>query len=107
MALWRVNDTDGVAGGGSITTGVQALHAFVGQKLKVNVSQDQAGTLTITQAQVAGGSDLVYTADQDFNQSNYRYPIEVDIWHPYVTITFTNGGSASSVLRANAFVYEA
>ena len=80
------------------------MAGYLNGSLRGNAHQDQAGVLLIEFANDAVTPDLAFTVTQDASQPNFQYPFTVIILQPFVRISFTNGGVASSFFRANVSV---
>lgn len=90
----------GLSNGVVSTMGKLNLIGF--QRVRGNVYVDQPGTLVVNQYAQGGDATpaMTWNVPQDVAQPNYRYAWDIIIIHPYVEITFTQGGVASTVFRA-------
>jgi len=99
LRTWRVSSV-GLGAGVIETMGRLNLIGF--QWIRGSVYQNQAGVLVINMYVMP--NDTVpassWTVPVDAAQPNFTYAWDVIVMHPYVEIAFTNGGVASTVLRA-------
>ena len=83
---------------------VQSLRGMLNGRLRGNANQDVAGSLLIEFGNTATLFDLGFVVTQDVTQAGFQYPFDVIILQPFVRISFTNGGGASTFFRANVEV---
>lgn len=101
VRIWNASAA-GIGAGVVVTMGKINLNGM--QRTRGSVTQDAAGTLVINQyalpTDTTPAASFTVTVDPD--QPPFRYTWDVIVIHPYVEITFTNGGAPSTFFRASA-----
>jgi hypothetical protein len=101
VRIWNASAA-GIGAAAVVTMGKINLTGM--QRTRGSVTQDVAGTLVINQ--YALPADTVpaasFSVPVDVAQPPFRYTWDVIVIHPYVEITFTNGGAPSTFFRASA-----
>ena len=101
LRIWNASSA-GLGIGVISTMGKINLEGF--QRVRGTVYVDQPGTLVVNF--YALGTDTVpaatFTVPQDTDQPDYRYSFDIIVLHPYVEISFTQGGVASTIFRGQS-----
>lgn len=100
MALWAA-DEGPQAPAAVFNAGPFSLAKFVNGRVAGNVFADSAGVLEVIQENLPGLGGLLFTVPQDATMPFFQYPFTIQVFAPYVTIRWTQGGGASTFLRAS------
>lgn len=102
--LVNVNEPAGVGiGATAFTFGPFCMRGFLNGRIRGNAHQDQDGTMLLEWSVTPTGFpvDLSFDVPRDTNQPDFQWPFDVIVLQPYLRVSFTNGGVASSFFRAN------
>jgi hypothetical protein len=99
MPVWQA-DEGAQAPAAVFTAGPINLGKFLNGRIAGNVFSDAAGTLECLQELTPGSGGLLFTIPVDATVPAFAYPFTIQIFSPYVTMIWTQGGAPSTFLRA-------
>lgn len=99
LPLWN-GDQGAQAPAAVFTYGPIDLSKFLNGRVAGNVFLDAAGVFEVVQEQLPGSGGLLFSVPRDVTQPFFQYPFSIQVFAPYVTFRWTQGGGASTFLRA-------